>query len=103
MKNKEKFYVLRDVWQRETQYMSHASQIVEHPSYREIMNMGKQVVPWIIEDIRFNGTMFWWHALRQILGDGPIVPEYGRGKLRLINEMWLAWYEYYHERKPDRP
>lgn len=94
---REKFYVLRDQWQEETKYMSSASQIVEHPAYKEIVKMGEEVVPWIIDDIRFNATTFWWHALRQILQDGPIVPEYGRGKLRLINELWLAWYEYYHE------
>lgn len=100
---KEQFYGRRDLWQKETSHLSSVSQIVEHPAYREIVKMGKEVVPWIIDDIKFHGTTFWWHALREILKDGPIVPEYGRGKLRLINELWLAWYEYHFEREQDRP
>ncbi len=96
---KERFYGLRDQWQKETSHMSMSSQIVAHPAYREIVGMGREVVPWIIEDIKFNGTTFWWTALYEILKKGPHVPDYARGKVRLLNEMWLAWYEYHYERK----
>lgn len=100
---KERFHSLRDQWQKETGHMSNSSQIVAHQAYRKVVNMGHEAVPWIIEDIRTNGTTFWWTALYEILKSGPHVPDYAQGKVMLLNEMWLAWYEFHHERKPYRP
>ena len=92
----DKFNRLKQVWEHDTSHLSSVTQSVSHPAYKEIARMGRSVVPYIIREMRENRTGAWWsYALHQILGDtGPHIPEYARGRMHLINDMWVAWYEH---------
>ena len=98
----EKFDELIRKWKEETCFMSSAQQMCEHPAYREIVRAGRDVLPFIIREMRVQDTYFLWHALYEILGKGPHIPKYARGKLACVQQMWIAWYEYHYENKPPR-
>ena len=99
---KDRFENLKQQWEHDTMHRSDTESRVNHPAYREVVRMGKEVVPLIIEDIRNNGTAFWWFALLDILKEGPHIPEYARGRITLLNEMWVAWYDHHHKGKSYR-
>ena len=96
---RDRFKLLRDIWLEETKYLSSATMIVQHRAYQDIIDMGPKVLPYIIEDIRLNDTMHWYHAINEITGDCPEIPDYARGRLKLINQLYIAWYQDREEKR----
>lgn len=89
MELKERFDTLKTQWKQETILLSNMTKIVEHPAYREIINMGPDVLPYILEDLR-TVPDYWFEALRQITGENP-VPEMAEGALWAMTKAWLKW------------
>lgn len=83
------FRALADRWKAETGLFSSSLDKVAHPSYREIIDMGKAVIQYILEDYRDTGT-YWNQALREIAGESPVTPNMA-GRLGRIRDAWLAW------------
>lgn len=69
--------------------MSPTADMVKHPAYQRIVNMGQVVIPFLLEDLRQN-PLYWLPALRQITQENPVQPEQ-RGKIKLMAEAWLNW------------
>jgi hypothetical protein len=46
----------------------------DHPAYRRIIDMGRDTVPYILEDLVQNGPDDWFWALTTITGENPIGP-----------------------------
>ena len=86
-----KFDTLADTWNRETAHFSSTRQMAEHPAYREIVSLGRPVVPLIFREVVRDPGFHWFHALREILGSGPEIPTDARGRLSLVTERWLRW------------
>ena len=82
------FRVLRDAWKRDTQLMSSATRILNHPAYRLIIMFGWTMVPLIIKDLRreFN---HWFRALRILTGYAP--PMEAHQNMGRMHAAWLAW------------
>ena len=83
------------MWKKETQFVSSSSVIVNNASYQEIIKMGKDIVPFIIKDLKKNqnNPRFWFPALQAIIGDGPTIPKDVRGNMPEIARIWILWIE----------
>ena len=86
-----KFASLAVVWNRETAHFSSTQQMAEHSAYREIVSLGKPVVPLIFRVLVREPGFHWFQALREILGSGPEITGNARGRLGLVTECWLRW------------
>jgi hypothetical protein len=86
-----KFVGLAETWNRETAHFSSTRQVAEHPAYREIVSLGRAVVPLIFKELVREPGFHWFHALREILGSGPEIPAEARGRPGLVRECWLRW------------
>lgn len=65
------------------------AQMVEHPAYQRIIEMGDQAVPLILEELE-REIDHWFPALRQLTGASP-VPEESKGNLTKMRDAWLGW------------
>jgi hypothetical protein len=78
----------------------------KHPDYQALLAMGKDIVPYLLEDIKaqnpdgsWNGDDEYWFSfwsglelLRRIAGDDrPAIPEEIRGKLKPLRQLHLEW------------
>lgn len=68
---------------------SSITQMATHPAYQQIIGMGKDAVPLILDELRREPDHWFW-ALHAITGDDP-VPSNGRGKLEGMTRAWLDW------------
>ena len=65
------------------------AQMIEHPDYQRIIEMGEQAVPLILEELA-RETDHWFPALRQLTGASP-VPDESKGNLAKMRDAWLCW------------
>jgi hypothetical protein len=82
-----KFRTLVDEWRNDTQHMSSVKKMVAHPSYKQIIEMGREVLPLLFRELSAHGD-HWLVALSAITGEDP-VPE--DAKFREAVSAWLAW------------
>lgn len=85
----EKFKRLVDRWRKETVFQSSAHQMATHPSYQEVIGMGKDAIPFLLQELERNPDHWFW-ALRSITGIDP-VPQEDRGNVRAMTDAWLEW------------
>jgi hypothetical protein len=85
----ERFRRLEARWTAETGYLSSCSDIVEHPAFREIIGLGKAVVPFLLRDLEERPRLWVW-ALPEITGENPVSPNEG-GNIGKMSEAWLRW------------
>ncbi|MCL1494222.1 MAG: DEAD/DEAH box helicase [Pseudanabaena sp. Salubria-1] len=85
----EKFHELADQWTQDVEGMSSTVEMVKHPVYQEIINMGQAVIPLMLKDLSHN-PLYWLPALRQITQENPVQPEQ-RGKIKQMADAWLNW------------
>jgi hypothetical protein len=76
-------------WKQETRFWSSRDRIVNHPAYREIIQMGQAAVSLIIEELR-SEPRYWFQALKAITGEDPVAPE-DRGLVGKMATAWLVW------------
>jgi hypothetical protein len=88
---RERFEALVARWHAETGGWSNPHKIVAHPSYRAIVAMGMDAVPFILEDLEENSDPdFWGPALREITGETVQVAPPDAGRLDVVAKAWLA-------------
>jgi hypothetical protein len=88
----EEFATLATVWREATENLSSLTQIVSHPSYQTIIELGKRgepVVPLILRDLQKNGG-YWALALNAITGVNPVSVKHIGNPLK-VREDWIAW------------
>lgn len=88
-RKKKRFRELVKIWAKETAYLSSITKIVQHPAYQEIISMGKDIVPLILNELK-ESPNFWFSALKTITGEDPTPPE-NRGKIKQMTQAWLNW------------
>jgi hypothetical protein len=81
---------LLTLWRKETAYLSSSTSITEHPAYREIIEMGAAVLPFLLRDLEKTGDGHLSKALTTITGVHPVTA-LDRGQIRKIAESWLTW------------
>jgi len=84
-----KFVRLAAEWEAATRTWSSLQAVFEHRAYREIIDMGKDVVPLLLADLQ-QQPRHWFFALRAITGESPI-PEEVAGNLRGMANAWIDW------------
>ncbi|HTU91631.1 MAG TPA: hypothetical protein VMF69_16225 [Gemmataceae bacterium] len=87
--SEERFRSLEALWRAETAHLSSSSKIIGHPTLREIIRMGKAVVPFMLRDLEQQPRLWVW-ALPEITGDDP-VPVSDRGDIVKMTNAWLCW------------
>lgn len=85
----ERFSQLAAQWRDQTAHLSSVTQRVAHPSYQQIIGLGPQAVPCLIESLR-QATDHWFPALVAIVGadhaSGARTPSDAATR-------WVAWYD----------
>lgn len=94
-----KFKRLRDLWVKETMHLSSMYAGTKHSAYKEIVSMGEEVLPLIIREMKHKKTGFWFYAICAITRAVPEIPKYARGKMGLVNLLYIAWYEDREEQR----
>ena len=84
-----RFSCLAEKWLSETAHYSMMSKIVLHSSYQEIIGMGRDVLPLILERLAVEPNHWFW-ALRAISGEDP-VPDADVGRFDAMRDAWLQW------------
>jgi hypothetical protein len=85
-----KFNKLKNDWKSDTFYLSSISQKVAHPAYQEIISMGADALPLIIQELK-NEPSHWFPALRSITGYDPVSAE-NRGRIDAMAAEWINWW-----------
>ncbi len=83
------FNRLAKQWTDETVFDSVGKNTVENPAYRQIIEMGKSVLPLIFRQMEHRGG-HWFRALREITVEDPVPGEI-RGKVPAVQKAWLQW------------
>lgn len=85
----KKFNLYSSVWKTETMFSSSIDDIVNNAAYRSIIELGKDAVPFIIDDLKVTNA-HWFYALEALTSVNPIKPE-NRGNVPLMKEDWIEW------------
>ena len=84
-----KFDLYSGIWKTETMFSSNISEITNNSAYRSIIGLGKDIIPFIIEDLK-QSENHWFYALELLTGENPIKSEQ-RGIINLMKSDWLNW------------
>ena len=90
MSLRQRFQILATKWHNDTAGLSSPSQIAEHEAYQEIINMGPDVIPLILEELRDRGG-HWYIALRKLVSDPPIIDPSMSGRMKEVRQIWVDW------------
>ncbi len=82
-----RFKTLADEWKRDTRFKSSLTAKVMHPSYQAIIGMGKEALPFILDDLQRTRAHWLW-ALRAITQEDPVPEGVDFGT---AVEVWLTW------------
>ncbi|MEO7323947.1 MAG: hypothetical protein ABIW82_03885 [Dokdonella sp.] len=78
-------------WREETMFASSLTKTVLNESYQRIIGHGERALPFILNDLRESGGL-WFPALQAITGADP-VPVNDRGDIPAMTAAWLTWAE----------
>jgi hypothetical protein len=84
-----RFEELARAWKADSLFMSSVTDMVNLPSYQEIIRMGPPVVPLLLRDLAKEPN-HWFMALYAITGADPIPPQ-DRGNVDRMAAAWLRW------------
>ena len=88
----KRFTTLSEQWLCDTSFYSTYHTICSHPAFAEIVAMGEDVIPLLLEHLRSrpDARPWWMYALYDITGISPIPPE-SQGNVDAMSEAWLTW------------
>lgn len=85
----QRFHELAAAWKQERGPHSSSARLAEHPAYRQIIQMGPDVVPLLLRELEREPD-HWFRALHALTGADPAHAS-SSGKLREMAEAWLRW------------
>ena len=83
------FKALVEQWRFEAGALSSTSRKAEHPAYQQIIAMGYDAVPLLLEELRQRPS-HWFVALQAITGVNPVREEQ-TGYVDRMAEAWIRW------------
>ena len=90
--NLEKYFSsLVSKWKTDMIFQSSISTMVEHTAYQGIINLGDDVVPLLLKELKVRPD-HWFVALKRITGEDPIKANQ-RGDFDQMVQSWLKWGE----------
>src|SRR5256885_1208340 len=84
-----RFRRLAAAWEEATAHLSSMKAASAHPAYQEIIQLGPEVVPFLLRDLEEN-ERHWFIALRTLTGANPI-PASAAGNVPKMIEAWQKW------------
>lgn len=84
---RERFNTLADNWIAATRLSSSASDTCMHPAYQQIIGLGPDVLPFILEDVE-SGELHWGWALQALTGHDVAA---GARTLPEARDAWIRW------------
>lgn len=87
----KRFDFLKAIWKSETIFVSNAHDIINNAAYRNIISLGRDILPFIFADLKVNDN-HWFYALEIITGQNPIKAEH-KGVVPLMKQDWIDWAE----------
>jgi hypothetical protein len=84
-----KFLQLANEWEKDTAYVSSVTDLKTHPLYKKIIDLGWDVVPFLLKDLEVN-KRFWFPALAAITKIRPFDPS-DAGNGAVMMQAWLTW------------
>jgi len=85
----KQFHEYREKWIHDTKYSSSMQLAALHPVYRKIIELGRPVVPYLINDMKSTGT-HWFIALSAITDADPILEQHAGDVTSMIQD-WVNW------------
>ena len=86
MTTEEKFIILNFAWACETATSSRIKDMVKHPYYKAIIDLGPEVIPLIFTELKERPN-FWFTALSKLTGHAPpVIDNYHE-----MRAYWLSW------------
>ncbi len=87
---RQKYLKLREEWEEGTATISSLTIQMEHPAFQEILQLGPDVIPFILEDIQHEAS---WIiiALPILAGERPTIRPEDAGRLSILVASWLEW------------
>jgi hypothetical protein len=85
----ETFHKLVDRWKHESLLMSSPMEMASLPSYLQIIELGKPILPLLLEELQRDPD-HWFRALTALTGENPVPPS-AAGKLHEMTAAWLEW------------
>ena len=83
------FNELADEWENNRPRGVDLHEMVKHPAYRQIIDIGEEAVPLLLRRLEQKPGHWFW-ALQRITGAAP-VPEDSYGNLEKMAAAWLRW------------
>ena len=84
---RERFNALADEWVTATRLSSSVTETCMHPAYQQIIGLGPDVLPLILEDV-VAGELHWGWALRALIGQDAAA---GAETLCAARDAWIRW------------
>lgn len=84
-----RFRRLAEEWSASVGNVSSLTAMAKHPKYREIIDLGWDVVPFLLQDLQQNHR-FWFPALTEITTIQPYDPRDAGNSKRMI-DAWIKW------------
>lgn len=85
----ERFDRLSRQWKQKSAFLSSVNQMAMLPEYQQIIGMGYEVLPYMLESLRKEPDHWFW-ALNAITGINPI-RDTDRGHIQKMAEAWIDW------------
>src|SRR5947209_7891445 len=60
-------------WKEATRFASSITDMATHPAYQQLIGMGKEALPLILDELRREPDHWFW-ALKAITGEDPVPP-----------------------------
>ena len=86
---KDRFLDLKSKWKSDTIFSSNSDEIVNNPNYIKIIDLGEDVIPFILEDLQVTNN-HWFVALKNLTNVDPTEPNH-RGDIIALKNDWLTW------------
>jgi len=87
--SKQRFGDLVAAWKSGRGYESSAARMTSHPAYQQIIGMGAEAVPFILNELKREPDHWFW-ALQAITGANPIPPN-AQGDIAKMATAWVKW------------
>src|SRR5438067_9872776 len=86
---RERFQRLAAEWKQRSRHMSNTAQMAMLRPYQQIIGMGREAVPLILEELQREPNQWFW-ALEAITAENP-VPSEAAGNVGLTAQAWIDW------------
>ena len=85
----ERFTQLAAQWKRETAQVSSVQDIISHPNYQRMIDLGWEALPFMLSDLQ-RSHRFWFPALYEITKVRPYDAR-DAGNVRRMTKAWVVW------------